>query len=259
MQETGSPLLPPATGVRRIARRMLRLARANTDGALLLAHGRDEHGRSTVVIGDSHSVCLVAGQLPSPRVQRADRSTTVLYLGPRLLHSVAREGFPDWVGRLIAARRRSPLARGGLTAVLTLGEIDLRCHLAKPGRGDADALASLAQAFVGQTVALLAALGPDGRVVVLSPNPPSEAYESEEGFPVVGGVDERVTILDGLCRAFQTEVAAVGDPALRFLDARSAVQDDAGQLRADLTFDGCHLNTGGAAIVRRMLADLDAH
>jgi lysophospholipase L1-like esterase len=210
------------------------------------------------VIGDSHAVLLMEGWMPSARVVRSGRSTTVLYLGPRLLHSVAREGFPPWVLRLLTARRRSPLARGPLTAVLTLGEIDLRCHLAKPGRGDADSLAALVEDYLVRVRDLLPLLGRGGRVVLCGPNPPSVSYESEDGFPVVGSVEERAAILDRLCSTLDAAVRALGDPAVRFVDVRAAVGDASGLLREDLTFDGCHLNSTGSAIVRAMLDDLDA-
>jgi hypothetical protein len=249
---------PPATGIRRIARRVWRAARANVDGARLLAQGSGPHHRSTVVIGDSHAVHLVDGWMPSPRVVHADRATSVIYLGPRLMHSFARDGLPSWAHRLVAARVRSPFARSPMTAVLTLGEIDVRCHLAKPGRADEPSLRELAKGYVDRAGALLGELGPDGRVVVLGPNPPSEEYESAEGYPVVGSAQERAAILHRLCGALEAEVRARDEPRLRFLDVRPAVADGAGLLQADLTFDGCHLNTAGSAIVRRMLAELDA-
>lgn len=253
-----TPVPPRASAPVRIARRLARTARTRVDGALLLAQGRDAGGRSLVAIGDSHSVLLVDGAMPSPQVVRSTPSTTVLYLGPRLMHSVGRDGLPAWVHRLLRRRRRSPLARGGLTAALLFGEIDLRCHLAKPGRGGDDSLAELVSGFLARATGLLEELGPDGRVVIVGPNPPSSTYESDEGYPVVGDVDVRAEILDRLCAALAGAVHAVGDPRLRFLDVRPDVADERGHLRPELTFDGCHLNAAGSALVRQRLAELDA-
>jgi lysophospholipase L1-like esterase len=229
-----------------------------TAGTRLLAQGPDGHNRSLMVVGDSHAVLLVEGTMPSRRVVHVGPATTLVYLGPRLMHSVARDGLPTWALRLLAAWRRSPLARGGPTVALLLGEIDLRCHLAKPGRADPDALEGLVDTFLLRARDLLERLGPDGHVVVCGPNPPSSTYESDEAFPVVGDVDERIAILDRLCATISAGVEAANDPRLRFLDVRPIVAGPDGHLREDLTFDGCHLNATGAALVRARLAELDA-
>jgi hypothetical protein len=244
---------------RKAVRRVQRAVRGNVGAALLMAQRDHRQQRSWLLIGDSHAVHLVDGEMPSPQVLRADRSTSVVYLGPRLMHSFARDGVPTWARRLLAARMRSPLASTEVTAVLALGEIDVRCHLAKPGRGDDANLHELVRGYVQRAVELLGELGPDGRVVVLSPNPPSEEYDSSQtGYPVVGSAQERAGILDRLCAALAAEVQSRRDPRLRFLDLRPAVADGDGLLRSDLTFDGCHLNAAGSAIARRLLSELDA-
>jgi lysophospholipase L1-like esterase len=196
--------------------------------------------------------------MPSRRVVHVDSSTTLVYLGPRLMHSVARDDLPAWSRRLIRAWSRSPLARGGRTVVVLLGEIDLRCHLAKPGRSDPAALQDLVDAFLVRVRSLLPVLGADGHVLVCGPNPPSSVYESDEAFPVVGDVDERVAILDRFCATLVDRIDAAGDGRLRFLDVRPLLAGPDGQLRSDLTFDGCHVNAAGAARLRDRLASLDA-
>jgi hypothetical protein len=231
--------------------------RATVDAGLLLAQRPDEAGRSWLVIGDSHAVLLMDGWMPSRRVARASSSATVLYLGPRLLRSVAVEGFPTWVLRLVRARRRSPAARGAVDAIVVLGEIDLRCHLAKPGRSGDDQLEELARAYVARMVDLVAELGSGGRVVICGPNPPSPAYdETHESYPVVGDVAERIEILDRLVAAVARQVEASGTPQVRFLDVRPLVQAPDGTLSPELTFDGCHLNRRGSAAVRAALHHL---
>ena len=192
--------------------------------------------------------------MPSRRVVDVDATTTLLYLGPRLMHSVGRDGFPPWVLRLVNAWRRSPLARGVPTVAVLLGEIDLRCHLAKPGRSGDEALSQLVEAYLARMRDLLDRLGPAGQVVVCGPNPPSSVYESDEAFPVVGDADERAAILDRLCAKLSAGIGAAGDPRLRFLDVRPLVAAPNGHLRADMTFDGCHLNAEGASLVRDGLA-----
>jgi hypothetical protein len=218
----------------------------------------DAHGRSLSIIGDSHAVLLVEGVMQSRRVVSVDPTTTLLYLGPRLMHSVGRDGFPSWVLCLVRSWRRSVLARGRRTVALLLGEIDLRCHLAKPGRSDQETLERLAESYLVQARSLADQLGPDGRVVVCSPNPPSTTYESDEAFPVVGSADERAAILDRLCRSLAGGIQAANDKRLRFLDVRPLVAGPNGHLREEFTFDGCHLNAAGAALVRAKLAELTA-
>jgi hypothetical protein len=210
-----------------------------------------------VVVGDSHAVLMVEGSMPSRRIVHVAPGTTLVYLGPRLMHSVAHSGFPSWTLRLLQAWRRSPLARGEPTITLLLGEIDLRCHLAKPGRSDAAALEWLVDAYLDRARGLLEHMGPGGHVVVCGPNPPSSTYDSDEDFPVVGDVDERVAILDRLCSILSARIESAGDSRLRFLDVRPLVAGPDGHLREDFTFDGCHLNASGAALLRARLASLD--
>jgi hypothetical protein len=250
-------VLPPATGVRRVTRRIAREARGRRDGLRLRFQRPGSTGASTLVIGDSHAVLLFDATMPSPRVVRISASTSIVYLGPRLLHSFGRDGLPDWAFRTLRGRRRSVFAARDVAAVVALGEIDLRCHLAKPGRADPSALAELASATIERGRELLDLLGGDSRVVVLAPNPPSEFYESgEAGYPVVGGVVERVEILDRMVAALRCAIDEAPETRIELLDFRSDVADGNGQLRPDLTFDGCHLNAAGSAIVRRRLAEL---
>lgn len=142
--------------------------------------------------------------------------------------------------------------------MLVLGEIDVRCQLGQDGRGDDAALEALADDYVARAVGLLDVLRSTDSVVVLGPNPPSESYvELYQGYPVVGSVAERSQLLDGLCRHLRAATERSGDQRLRFLDVRPLVAADDGSLRAELTFDGCHLNRTGAALVRAVLADLE--
>lgn len=244
--------------LRRRLRRAWRTAREWGAGARLMGQRADGHGRSLSIIGDSHAVLLVEGVMPSRRVVSVDPTTTLLYLGPRLMHSVGRDGFPSWVLCLVRRWRRSVFVRGRRTVALLLGEIDLRCHLAKPGRSDEEALNRLVESYLVQVRDLASRLGPEGQVVVCAPNPPSTTYESDEAFPVVGTADERADILDRLCRSLANGIQAANDKRVRFLDVRPLVAGPNGHLREEFTFDGCHLNAAGAALVRAKLAELTA-
>ena len=259
---TPMPAAPTSpTVAARVRRRLGRTRRTAFEwaaGIRLLTQGPDAQGRSLLVVGDSHAVHAVDGMMPSRRVVHVGPSTTLVYLGPRLMHSVARDGLPSWSVRLLRSWRQSPVARGRPVVALHLGEIDLRCHLAKPGRSDPEALERLADGYLDRARGLATWLGPEGQVVVCGPNPPSSTYESDEAYPVVGDVDERVDILDRLCAALSSRIEADGDSRLLFLDLRPLVAGSDGHLREDLTFDGCHLNPAGAALLRAHLAALDS-
>jgi lysophospholipase L1-like esterase len=87
--------------------------------------------------------------------------------------------------------------------------------------------------------------------IIVVPPPPSAATPEVIGFPVVGEVSDRLAVHRRLRRQL-VEVAQSSPSGSRIsiLDPTDALSDETGLLRAELTFDGCHTNAHGRAIVR---------
>lgn len=206
-------------------------------------------------VGDSHSVHLTIDHPPAklPRLQRVGPGRFVWHLGPRLLFSIARDGFPSEISRFSGIARFVPIPRR-LRLVLVFGEIDVRCHLgprvAAPGFS-----AAFAATFVercGQLSRRLRATD----ATVLVPVPPGRGYESTEQFPIRGSLDERLAALEAVRRELAAAVGAwSGPPPMRLLDATPLLADPDGVLQVRYTFDGCHVNLDGAVVVRTAYAD----
>lgn len=240
----------------RAARRLRLAALANLNATRLVFRSPGRNVPRWIYIGDSHAVHLIQTEFPSPRVAYRDRSTASLYLGPRLLYSVATSGWPRWVARTLRALRtvQRISTAAPIYLVVILGEIDVRCHLAAPGR--MDGIRDLAQQAIERAVELCHYLPPASRVVVCSPLPPSQDYLSMAQFPVVGSVAERLHVLGELRSALHEAVDALPPSDVLFFDPCPFVVRADGELRRDLTIDGCHLNSRGAALIRRQLENL---
>ncbi|GAB3855535.1 hypothetical protein GCM10028801_11310 [Nocardioides maradonensis] len=203
-------------------------------------------------IGDSHAVLLNTEKFPF-FMGSTRRDQFVWHLGPRIMHSIATKGFPSVVR--IHARRlgRLPTTRR-LTCFFVFGEIDVRCHLPRAG---ADLDTTWVKQYVEQAIGLADSMNA-GRIVLVTPPPPSDEIADHVMFPIAGDIEARTAAHRWLT---ETLVAAVpDDPRITVLDLRPALADDQGRLPAALTYDGCHTNDAGRAAVRALVRDhLAAH
>lgn len=198
-------------------------------------------------IGDSHSVLLNTDRFPL-WMGSVGEGRFVWHLGPRILHSIAANGFPPVVEWVADRVRRLPAARR-LTCFFVFGEIDVRCHLAP--RLSADLDASFVATYVDRATALAERFGAR-HVVIVTPTPPSDDIADHVMFPIAGDIAQRTAAHRWLSDALVDAVPA-GDPRVSVLDLRPALADDAGRLPAALTYDGCHTNDAGRAAVRRLV------
>jgi hypothetical protein len=200
-------------------------------------------------IGDSHASHLNTSDWPVPAQNRIVRGRYVRHVGPRLMFSMARDGFPPEIVRL--ARRLGRYGRGHIVVILVAGEIDIRCHLA-PRLVGTDLRPEFPAAYVEHGIAL-GALAKADRLLFVVPVPPSDEVQDALGFPVAGTLSERLVAFGWVRAAMH---AALDPGAALLLDATPGLADVSGALRTELSFDGCHVNEAGRVIVRAALDSL---
>lgn len=223
---------------------LARLARA-------IARGRVDQ----VWIGESNAAFFGGDRFPALGVGSTIERQWVWHLGPRLMYSIARDDFKPSMHR--AARLLGRLSRArDVVWVFSLGEIDIRCHLAPRVMAGADL--DFVGAYVERIRALLADLGaPYG--VIMVPVPPATQQFVHDSFPVRGTNEERLATHGILRKRLIDEVSASSaTPQLFVLDSTDALSDDQGWFRAELHTDGVHPNDAGRAVaqadLRRVLA-----
>lgn len=205
-------------------------------------------------VGDSHVLFINECGPATSRLTRVDGHRFVWHVGPRLMWSIARNGFPPDVLFLARLIRMFGGSRN-LSLVVVFGEIDVRAHLA-----DAHASPLRDMRFVSDYLRQCQVLGQrlGARCVVLAvPVPPKDAFKDTPGFPRSGTLEERIDAFRFLQKALVAAVdSAEALPATVLLDCTEEIADSDGSLRADLTDDDCHVNNTGAEVVRACLREL---
>lgn len=200
-------------------------------------------------LGDSHAVYFNRGFVTA-NVLAAGRGVYVVHLGSRLMFSVAHKGFPLWAERILRAAGAVGWRRGTPIAVLCLGEIDVRCHLAEHGVPGAWPMEFVTE-YVQRAVRTLRSHG-FRRVVFMVPPPPCLDHLSVGHLPVVGDHPTRMSAWDALRAELRTAVDRY-DEDVALVDATSAILDPATGIRPDLTDDQCHVNATGRHLVRQVV------
>jgi hypothetical protein len=202
-------------------------------------------------IGDSHASFLA--DAPLKRFAVTSAADAVVWLGPRLMYSLSREGFPDPL--LPELRRGLDLTTAPI--IVTAGEIDCRVHLVER-RHRADAFAFVAD-YVARASELRIRLNAP-RVFLLGPVPPSDSGPENLDLPRTGTLAERVAVSRGLEAELCESVIRVGDPAISAVPLGRHLGDpNTGELARHLSLDGCHVNLLGSRAVREVLAKAAAN
>lgn len=196
--------------------------------------------RHLTIIGDSHASFLV-GREPK-EILKSQQGDLVLWLGPRLMYSVAHRGF-EFTWRQTWALRRLNFS----TLVFVLGEIDVRMYL---GQEPHERFRNpLWVKRYCEKICELKSRYRAKRAIIVSPVPPSDLGYDNPRFPRVGTLQARVNGLEWLraelernSRGFDAHGVALVDPTVELVD-------ESGQLNAVYTDDGVHLNESGARIV----------
>lgn len=210
-----------------------------------------------VWLGESNAAFFGGDRFPALGVGSTVERRWVWHLGPRLMYSVARDDFTPALHRAARLLGRLPGNRD-VVWIFSLGEIDIRCHLAPRvmAGGDVDFVA----AYVDRLRGLLRDLGsPLG--VVMVPVPPATQQFVHESFPVRGTNEERLATHGVLRKRLAEELAASSSatPRLVLLDATDDLSDDDGWFRAELHTDGVHPNDAGREVAQAALRRLLEH
>jgi hypothetical protein len=205
-------------------------------------------------IGDSHSVFLTRSWPVSSRLTKIEDHTFVWHAGPRLMWSIAHNGFPADV-RLVAQLIRWFGGSRSLSLVVVFGEIDVRVHLAGTRRKSQRSMQ-----FVSEYVTRCQHLGQKlcaSRVFITVPVPPGDSFVETPGFPRSGTLAERINAFQNLRLALEAALHSTEtEPTTVMLDFSEELADSDGSLRGDLTDDGCHVNDRGARLVGETLSAL---
>ena len=209
-----------------------------------------------VWIGDSNAVHMNSATMVTA-VRQLPGGLWVIHLGPRVMFSIAREGLPPAVIRLLRWCSHLSGAKDIIWG-FSFGEIDVRCHLV-PRMSDPAAALAFVPAYLGHIQRAATSAGARD-VLVLMPTPQSATYPEQAGFPVVGTIDERVAANRALLDALTAAAAALpADGAtVHLVDLTGALSNAQGQMREELTFDGLHTNEAGRAVFRRAVDEIIA-
>lgn len=210
---------------------------------LLTIRGRRTRG---IWIGDSHAMTFNQA-MESGTFMRANGGL-VLRAGARLMYSLGHKGFTPQIRRVaeIIGRTGRP---GTYVPFYVAGEIDVRTQMAARPQDDL----SWVEVYVDRCLELSATMRAPQSYFV-APPPPYDLSVDQSWYPVTGTIEERLTESRRLRVALREAVAA--RPGAEFLDLTDVICDDRGQLRDDLTTDGCHTNLAGVALIQDRLREL---
>lgn len=220
--------------------------------AIAIARGRVDQ----VWVGDSHAVFSGADRFPPLGIGSTGGGHWVWHLGPRLMFSIARDGFTPGLHRAFRLLGRIPRNRD-VVWLFSFGEIDIRCHLV-PRIAAGDRLDFIAD-FIGRLQDVVDELGVPF-VAYVVPVPPAVDAFIHESFPVIGTKEERNAAHALLRRRVLEEIDSATGPRVIAFDCSDVLRDDDGWFSTELQTDGVHLSDAGRELtqvtLRKLLADV---
>lgn len=196
-------------------------------------------------IGDSHAMST-NHEIVSSMFMRGSDGQLILRCGARLLYSIARDGWPPRVTRVVDLV--APFVRpGSLVPIFSAGEIDIRAHMSRRPTDPLDYV----PAYVGRCEALARRLKAD-RTGYLRPPPPCTRAEAEVWYPIVGTLEQLVDNAERLNTSLTSALEAVPDAVL--LDFSDILRDPInGGILPQYTDDGVHTNLLAVTRIRQAM------
>jgi hypothetical protein len=186
-----------------------------------------------VWLGDSHASFL--SEIPIKKVFAPKRSDALIWLGPRLMFSIAKNGFPNF---LYKSRYKNLLGETG-NLLISFGEIDIRVHLSREMNNDFKF--EWVDLYIEEVSKLNNFWNPKN-LFVLGPVPPSD-FDADYLFPVEQPISLR---LEGIrCLNSRLEKIISTQANIHFVSLTRVLGDEEGLLLKEFHLDGIH--TAGAA------------
>ena len=210
-----------------------------------------------VWVGDSNAVFSGSDRFPRFGIGSTEPRRWVWSLGPRLMFSVARDGYLPVMHRLLRVLRRVQANRNVLW-IFSAGEIDLRCHLV-PRLRDGSEL-EFVKLYIEQVKSLVAEFDAPYAAVSV-PVPPAVDITETDGFPIVGTLEERLDAHRLMRKQILGETGTASGTTgavIYAVDATDRLSDEHGHYRPEVTLDGVHPNDIGRAEIRAAVAELRA-
>lgn len=183
---------------------------------------------ANVWLGDSHA--SFNSGIPLRDLLRRSGTDALIWLGPRLMFSISKDGFPDFLFK----PRYKNLMKGNRKLLVSFGEIDIRVHLSRES--------SKVQKFewVGSYVEAVSELlnfWNPSVVFILGPVPPSGGMVDSQ-FPVNETLALRIEGTNLMNEKLATQTS--NNPKIRFVSLSSLLGDNEGLLLSKFYQDGVH-------------------
>ena len=200
---------------------------------------------NAIWIGDSHAHFIARSGKRIRHFAITDKNHLLIWLGPKLLYSVSRDGFHiDKLTNLILKK-----ASFGQKLVLSLGEIDCRVHLVpKTLMKGATELDNIIKSYRVSVVQILEEYDL-GSAFILSPMPPSDFGLNNPMFPRNGSLSERVKVTKLLTES----LVNISSSEFRVINLFSFLANQDGSLNMKYSNDGVHVNLLGSTEVLNKL------
>lgn len=190
-----------------------------------------------VYIGDSHVHFLSPGKNKLKRFFVTHDNKLIIWLGPKLLYSVSKNGFRlSKIDRVVLriASNKQPI-------VIVLGEIDCRVHfVTKTLIFGAKEFDYIAVNYKKNVMALLDTYKLP-KALIISPIPSSDLGVINKRFPRNGLLCERVLVT----KMITGSLIRISSSRFIVIDVSPLISNQDGSLDKKYTNDGVHLNTFG--------------
>lgn len=190
-----------------------------------------------IYIGDSHAHFLFETK-KIKRFSIKDGNRLVIWLGPKLLYTVSKNGFELKKRVRIILR----MASNEQPIVIVLGEIDCRVHFVKKtlllGREE---FYNIANNYKKSVISLINTYGL-AKAIVIAPFPPSDLGSNNPKFPRNGSISERVIVT----KLITESLIRITSSQFSVINCSPMISIENGSLNEKYTDDGVHVNFLGS-------------